>query len=400
MSVSFRVCFLERMSTNLGAGPLGSCGYSYLHRMAWLPDRLLGTAPVKICGAFCNIAGYTGTGGGLVAIAIDKRMRFANQSNYPLTQNGDFSFLQTLANCVFQQTPSLFCTSPLQAIWPPLEYVPGQDAILLVVDGGPSGNPVLVNWGVTLEMDATPNWPDGMPDPLTAGGNDKHTVLLLHGTGQNGSPSFQDNSWRNYIVRYFGNARIQNNYYHFDGINSFVASELLPPGYGDDTDPTHNDWNLTGDFTLDLIANPSADATFGTVVSFGAAYGPFVVAQQGGSFYFFASSTGTTWNVSNGAGMGAAPLNTDTHLAIVRCANQIMLFNNGTQVGASITVTGPLFYPTWGRPTFGARAAIDNDGPTSITAESFFCGSMKEIRFSRVARWTANFAPPTAPYAP
>lgn len=398
MTVSFRLSFLEPMSTNLGAGPPGATGYSYTHRMAYLPDRLL-TGPVKITGAFTNLAGYTGAGGGLLSIAIDKGKKFANQSNYPLTQNGDFTYLQTLSGLIFQQTPSGMCMA-WQAIDPPLEYVPGQDAILYVLDSSLSGTAALANWGVTFQLDRTPNWPDDMPDPLSAGGNDKYTVLLLHGVGPNGSPNFQDNSWRNYTVRYFGNCRTQNNYYHFDGVNSFLASELWPTGYGADTDPMHSDWNLSGDFTLDLIANPSAAPASGTVATFGAAYSPFAIIQQGGSYDFYASSTGASWNVANAVSMGAAPLNTDTHLAVVRGGNQIFLFNKGIQVGAPIAVTGALCNPTMGRPTFGAQAAIGNDGPTTITPGSFFVGSMKEIRFSKIARWVANFTPPLGPYTP
>jgi hypothetical protein len=37
----------------------------------------------------------------------------------------------------------------------------------------------------------------------------------------------------------------------------------------------------------------------------------------------------------------------------------------------------------------------------STGVESFFAGWMDELRISKgIARWTANFTPPTEPYAP
>lgn len=82
------------------------------------------------------------------------------------------------------------------------------------------------------------------------------------------------------------------------------------------------------------------------------------------------------------AGIEAAYLSGWCHLALTRLGSVLRLFINGTLVGVNNSYT----YDGTGND--GVRAYIGID--TTL---------IDELRISNIARWTANFTPPTAPYA-
>lgn len=397
MTVSVGLQFISAPNACMGA-PIGTDKYQYGHQVAYLPDRLF-TGPVKICRMGIQCDGFTGSGGGCILIFLDKKKRASLQSLAPKTQNADYMYMQLLAQMPIVQTPQGIMLH-VQELDPPVEYVPGEDCIVLVKDGTASTNPVGFVWLPSLAMDATPTWPDDMPEPNCTTGNDIHTRLLLHCDGPDGFPSFQDASWRNYTVRSFGGMQHFGGWAHFDG-TAILAPELYAPGYGIDTDPSHIDWNVSDDdFTLDLQAQPLALTSCGTIAIEGAGYGPFIVRQEGAAYKFYGSTTGSSWNLSGS--LGTAAVNTAAHLAVVRSGGSILLFKDGTLTD-TIAVSGALHYATAsglpkGRMVFGAQADIDVSG--NVSAGNYFVGRMKEIRFSKIARWTTNFTPPAGPYTP
>lgn len=413
MTVSIGLQFIEPPSNFTGA-TLGSVRYQYGHRVAYLPERLLGAgSTVLISSIWFQSSGFTGAGGGKGAFLLfrDPWKSASNKSLYPLTQNTPYMFQALIGQMDFAQNAGITLPQVLQ-IDPPIPYVVGRDCIVYCSDTTLASSSQILNcWGVGLTMDAEPAWTSGnpadMPSPNDPGGNDQYCYLLLHGTdGPNGSPSFQDHSWRNYTVRWYGNCRLNGGYYQFDGTNSCMAPELYDPGSGTDTNPAHNDWNPgSADFTLEAFVKPSAATSFGAVVSFAGSYSPFVIVQQGTGYTFYASTTGASWNVAAGVSMGPAPVGAETHLAVVRHGSQILLFNNGVQVGAALSVTGALYYPLdgsgtlpKGRLVFGAQADINGDG--NVSGGSWFKGAMREMRYSKIARWTSSFTPPATPYSP
>jgi hypothetical protein len=86
-----------------------------------------------------------------------------------------------------------------------------------------------------------------------------------------------------------------------------------------------------------------------------------------------------SWSVSTG---------TWYHFAIARSGGTVTLYLNGTSLG---TVLDKDFSNSGGQLTIGAD---DNTGGAALN------GWMDEIRISKgIARWTANFTPPTSPYS-
>jgi hypothetical protein len=78
------------------------------------------------------------------------------------------------------------------------------------------------------------------------------------------------------------------------------------------------------------------------------------------------------------------------HLALCRASGVTRLFLNGVQEGSNYADTNNY---TGTNPTFGALGY-----DTSLTAFTVN-GYLEDIRVSRVARYTAAFTPPTAPFA-
>ena len=82
------------------------------------------------------------------------------------------------------------------------------------------------------------------------------------------------------------------------------------------------------------------------------------------------------------------PLNTWTHVAVVRSGSTFTVYINGIADGI-VTYAGAI-------PVIsGATLFIGTIDPSV----NWLNGYIDELRFSNgIARWTANFTPPTAPY--
>jgi hypothetical protein len=76
------------------------------------------------------------------------------------------------------------------------------------------------------------------------------------------------------------------------------------------------------------------------------------------------------------------------HVAIVKNGTSYLMFINGTQIGTTQTSTG----------VFQDVAAVMRIGLSGTS--NYLNGWIDEFRVSKgIARWTANFTPPTAEYA-
>lgn len=86
----------------------------------------------------------------------------------------------------------------------------------------------------------------------------------------------------------------------------------------------------------------------------------------------------------------AVSINEWNHIALVRSGTMVTCYLNGTSI-CSGTVSGSL--PI----TVGGKLAIGYG--LSEGATNYLKGYIDEFRISKVARWTANFTPPTEPYS-
>ena len=83
---------------------------------------------------------------------------------------------------------------------------------------------------------------------------------------------------------------------------------------------------------------------------------------------------------------GSVSFNKWQHLALV-----------GTKTAIHLYVDGVLIGSTSGSYNFGSLNEIIGANVSSAGTENF-AGYIDELRISNIARWTANFTPPTEPY--
>lgn len=217
--------------------------------------------------------------------------------------------------------------------------------------------------------------------------DDSYTKVLLHMDGSDGSTTFTDESGKTWTAN--GNAQIDTAQSKFGG-----ASGLFD-GTGDWIDtPDHSDWTLgSGDFTFDLwirrnanglkrLFGQSDSAATTSSISFGAA----LDSNNKVNFGFYSGSTPYI-------AISAGTITADSiwhHLAFVRNGNTITIYIDGTADG-TVSVTGVSVNDSANKVSIGRLGEYASDN---------WDGWLDEFRFSKgIARWTANFTPPTSAYA-
>ena len=149
-----------------------------------------------------------------------------------------------------------------------------------------------------------------------------------------------------------------------------------------------------GDFTVEgwvNVTNLAAQRTFchfnGNNTSAAAVR---LDITTGGAVQLLCSTNGSAFQINVTSATGRITAATWAHIAVVRNSGTISAYVNGTSVASStaIAVAIPLmsgFYNLFG--------AVFNSGYTQ-----FFNGYMSNLRVTQVARYTANFTPPTGAF--
>lgn len=207
----------------------------------------------------------------------------------------------------------------------------------------------------------------GEPDP-----DFSNVSLLLHMDDSNGSTTFADSSSNAIAVTGYGNTQISTAQSKFgtssaylDGFGDYLmtASSLAPLQMG------------TGDFTVEAFIRPEAVNGYRGIIGLGL-----------GDFNTLYILNGQLVWYSSGVVAGTIAVNTWHHVAASRQGTSLRVFLDGTLVNTSINSTDL----TLGRLRVGSNGA--NTG-------EFFQGWIDELRVTKgVARYTANFTPPTAPF--
>ena len=199
--------------------------------------------------------------------------------------------------------------------------------------------------------------------------------LLLHCDGTNGSTAFTDSSPSPKTVTAFGDAQITTT------APKFGSGAMLLNG--------------TGDFVL---ASASTDLNFGTgnftiefFVKFNSSVRQYISDYANNeSAFIIMPSTGAVEvysNSSHAINTGSTPFNTAQwyHIALARSGGNWRVFRDGTLYVQATNQEAR---------TFGSSI-----NPFSISAYSPFNGAFDEWRITKgIARYTANFTPPTAPF--
>ena len=274
---------------------------------------------------------------------------------------------------------------------------------LVLVDEGSNGS---IN--LNLHEDITkPNWGSSRHDTITSMAEntnisssrvwkceikiettseptpDWDTLALVRGDGTNGNSNFTDSSPYSRTVSAIAGA-------HFDsGQAKFGSTAIYTDGSGDAIEIADSaDFAFTDQFTIDFwVYFNGAPANNAHICGQGgnsASNFAFMCRSEGGGNFIFGTSNGSTQRFIN---PGVNIANQWAHVALVRSNGHQKLFINGTLEG-SITVGDETVQNVSANWEFGGG----NNSSSHIAAW------WEEIRISRVARWDANFTPPTAPY--
>lgn len=205
--------------------------------------------------------------------------------------------------------------------------------------------------------------------------------LLLHMDGANGSTTFTDNSNNNFTVTPAGNAQISTTQSKFGGASGYfdVASGI------DCVVNTAFEYG-TGDYTVEFFIYMTSINPNGVII-----YDHRTAAaatQNVPTIYIDGSNILTlfingNFRISNA---GTVPLNSWTHIALVRNAGTTRLYLNGNLTGSTT-----YFYNSQNLAPYFAYYKLAN--------LYNLIGYMDEVRITKgVARYTSNFTPPTAPF--
>ncbi len=216
---------------------------------------------------------------------------------------------------------------------------------------------------------------------------DSYTTLLIHADGADATTLITDASSFHHAMTANGNAQVDT------AQSKFGGGSMLFDGSGDYySTPDSNDFEMSnGDFTLDLWAYPtSVSGNQGLLVkNYASGYSPFLIFRAATSYQFYAASADGSWDICSATSMGTATINTWSHLAVVRQGNTFTTYQDGVSQG-SCTSSGTL-----ANNTNDLAIGIQ----TSANGATSFTGNIDEVRVSKgIARWTANFTPPSSAY--
>jgi len=217
-------------------------------------------------------------------------------------------------------------------------------------------------------------------------GIDTYTVLMLHCDGTNGSTSFPDSSQYGHVMTARNGASVNASQgqfgqsAEFDGSNNRIDT------------PDSADWDFgSGDFTIDFWYRPNDLGSDQTLIA------QWNVAGGNGAWYVCHLGGGNIQFVYKDASAGQlffnrafnVNVNTWHHIAISREGSSVRLFVDGNKMGSTVTWSGTFA----SSPNLLSIGSFDGGGQEVN-------GQLDEIRISKgIARWNADFTPPTAPYS-
>jgi len=219
--------------------------------------------------------------------------------------------------------------------------------------------------------------------------NFSNVSLLLHGNGANGSTTITDSSPSPKTVTPVKNAQIST------AQSKFGGGSIAFDGTGDClTIPSSVDFNFgTGDFTIEAWCRFDSAADIAIVSGRGPTNGSLMFRRLGDNTLRLGRN-----NVAFDLNSAALSWSTGQfyHLATVKNGGTAYLFRDGVQVATgSNTQSYSMTAGSDSNWAVGAGQSNSNDSTLGL----FINGYIDELRITKgVARYTANFTPPTAPF--
>ena len=203
--------------------------------------------------------------------------------------------------------------------------------------------------------------------------------------GADASTTFTDESGKTWTAS--GSAQIKTAQSVFGGASGNVNTGLEITHYV--STPDHADFALAAqDFTIDLRFRPVSGTIWPLVSQRDAATNiafNFIYLTTDVAFYY--TTDGSTF--LNGSWAWTPSMNTWYHIALVRNGANLDLYIDGVKQGSTYNIGAASIYNST-RPL-----SVLGDTVNGVARENY----MDEVRLSvGIARWTANFTPPTTPY--
>jgi hypothetical protein len=208
----------------------------------------------------------------------------------------------------------------------------------------------------------------------------QNVSLLLHGDGTNGSTTIIDSSPSPKTVTAFGDAQIST------AQSKFGGASIAFDGVGDYLSiADSSDWDVTADYTIEFWARHDLSGVNFTKGYLGtqsvSGTNGFAIGHYLGDLVVRTASSSI---LSTGAPITSLAWN---HIALVWSSSTLKGYVNGTEVLSTTAYTTSTAVPL----------IIGNF--SNLDANRYFDGYIDDLRITKgVARYTANFTPPTAPF--
>jgi Concanavalin A-like lectin/glucanases superfamily/Fibronectin type III domain len=212
--------------------------------------------------------------------------------------------------------------------------------------------------------------------PVTGDQYFNNVSLLLHMDGINGGTTFSDVSGNAFAVTSTGNVTTTTSTSVFGGASAAFAGGYLTIG-------SSSAFGLgTGDFTIECWVRPTVGTGLQGLINVGRYDSGLLWRVGGATDSLYLNSSASNWNQSTNA-----PLNTWTHVALVRSGSSVVVYSGGASVHTR----------TSSADLNSANAVVIGTGAHNLSET--FSGYIDELRITKgVARYTSNFTPPSAAF--
>lgn len=219
--------------------------------------------------------------------------------------------------------------------------------------------------------------------------NDENTLLLLHMDGTDASTVFEDDNG----VRTQGAIQIVNGPKISTAQSKFGGSSIYFPEQSGQAaffwfNSIGAGYTSGGDFTVEAwvyFTKQPGQGDAGYMMLYSASPEPYIlfnantVSLGAGGYPSFTRAGSTNWAI-----------NTWYHIALVRQSGSLKCYENGTQIGNTVTSSTYNYIPHSSFTNLRMGKFGDDRGRWQ--------GYIDEFRMSSIARYTANFTAPTAPF--
>jgi hypothetical protein len=223
------------------------------------------------------------------------------------------------------------------------------------------------------------------------------------------SSTIIDNSTNAFVITNNGSATIQSSVLPTHTANRYLTDGTLQTSLFDEVSITNNKYGVSfngssqyltipstlqlgsSNFTIEGWVYPtssSSDAGLFYINANTNGYAAIRVGWVGAAIYLLTSLDGGNWvGSTSNFGSSNVPLNTWTHLAIVRSGNTISIYQNGTLVITNSSISGALY-----------GGSLNFLGAYQLGSFKYFPGYMSNVRIVvGTALYTSAFTVPVAP---